>query len=60
MIRLLAIVLFLCGWAAAHIHYSMVDIDTCAKAGVPFGGESLSLEGFCMYGTIMVPVGAYR
>lgn len=42
------------------MHYSTEDKKTCAEHGVPFGGESLTLDGYCMYGSIMVPVENYR
>lgn len=59
MARLL-LVLLLCAWAAAYVNYSIADKKTCAEHGVPFGGESLSLDGYCLSGSIMVPVENYR
>lgn len=59
MIRLLLGILF-ATWIVAYMHYSNEDSLTCAKNGVPFGGESLNLDGYCLSGSIMVPVENYR
>lgn len=59
MIRVFLILLFM-GWVVTYIHYSNEDSLTCAKNGVPFGGESLNLDGYCLSGSIMVPVENYH
>jgi len=58
MIKLLAFLL-ICAWVGAWMHYATADRLECMAHGVEFGGESLGLDGFCLYGDIMVPVEWY-
>jgi len=53
MIRLFAFLL-LCVWAGAWTYYATADRLECMAHGVEFGGESMGLDGFCLYGSVII------
>jgi len=58
VIRILIVVIS-CIWISAYMHYSIKDRLSCDSYGVKFGGESIMLDGYCLYGTVKVPVEWY-